>query len=348
MAVGMTGRERLLAMLAEGQPDHLPCLPITMMFAADQIGAQYGAYARDHRVLVQGQIHTAEKFGFDHVSAISDPAREAADFGAPVEWYDDQPPALNETDSLLVDKGRLATLRPPGLVPSGRMEDRVRAVELFRRELGLEKFIEGWVEGPCAEAADLRGINRLMVDFTDDPAFVEELFALTVENAIAFARAQIEAGADIIGVGDAAASLAGPRIYDQFIRPAEQRLMDGIHAAGGRVRLHICGNTRRILAGMGSLGCEIVDLDFPVPMTEAREKMGARQVLAGNIHPVEVLRNGPAAGVTESISRCHRAAGPRYIVAAGCEVPRDTPEANVRALVEYAETHTTAYRAGIS
>ena len=49
--------------------------------AADQIGARYGEYALDHRVMVEAQIHTARKFGFDYVSAISDPAREAADLG---------------------------------------------------------------------------------------------------------------------------------------------------------------------------------------------------------------------------------------------------------------------------
>ena len=35
----MNGRERVLALL-EGRPvDHLPCMPITMQFAADRIGA---------------------------------------------------------------------------------------------------------------------------------------------------------------------------------------------------------------------------------------------------------------------------------------------------------------------
>jgi len=43
--------------------------------------------------------------------------------------------------------------------------------------------------------------------------------------------------------------------------------------------------------------------------------------------------------VTAAIAQCHRDAGPRYIVGPGCEVPRDTPEANLRALCEYARGH---------
>ena len=72
----MNGKERVLAML-DGQPvDHLPLMPITMMFAADLAGVHYRDYASDHRVLAEAQVATAEAFGFDHVSAISDPARE--------------------------------------------------------------------------------------------------------------------------------------------------------------------------------------------------------------------------------------------------------------------------------
>jgi len=310
-----------------------------MMFAADAAGVRYAGYARDHRVLAEAQVRTAEQFGFDYVSAISDPAREAADFGAKLTWFEDQPPDLSEADSLLADKALLGRLPRLDDVRGGRTEDRIRGVELLRRRVGEEKLVEGWVEGPCAEAADLRGINRLMLDFTDDPEFVRELFEFVVENGISFARAQTAAGADIIGVGDAAASLVGPRLYEEFVWPAEKRLVEAIQAGGGRVRLHICGNTRRILGGMGRLGCDLIDLDFPVPVREAREKMGPRQVLAGNIDPVRVLRDGTPEGISEAIGACHREAGARYIVAAGCEVPRGTPHANVRALVEYARSH---------
>jgi MtaA/CmuA family methyltransferase len=319
--------------------DRLPLMPITMMFACGQIGARYRDYCTDYRVSVEAQIRTAEAFGFDYVNSMSDPAREAADCGAVVEYFDNQPVAIVEDQALLADKISLVSLNIPDPLGGGRMHNSLKGLALFKERVGKEKIVEGWVEGPVAEGADLRGINTLMLDFFDDPAFVRDLFAFVVEMELRFAREQLKAGADVIGVGDAAASLVGPDIYDEFVWPYEKKLVDGIHALGGKVRLHICGNTRRILEGMGKLGCDIVDLDSMAPISEARQKMGPKTVLLGNLNPVVVLRNGDPAGVTAAIAECHRQAGAPFIVGAGCEVPRDTPPDNLRALCAYAHTH---------
>ena len=334
----MNGRERVLTMLEGGTPDSLPLMPITMMYAADHGGVKYGQYVTDHRVLAECQTAVAERHDFDYVSCISDPAREAADCGARLEFFDDQPPAIVETDALLANKETLASLEMPDPANATRMSDRLAAAALLKQRVGEYKLIEGWIEGPCAEAADLRGINTLMVDFFDDPKFVRELFEFTLEMGIRFARAQTRAGADMIGVGDAAASLVGPQFYNEYVWPYEKRLVDELHAMGARVRLHICGNISAILEPIGKLGCDIVDLDFMVSVAQARSAMGEKQVLLGNIDPVRGLKNGTSESVTRSIAQCHREAGPRYIVGAGCEIPLGTPPENVQALTHYART----------
>jgi MtaA/CmuA family methyltransferase len=331
----MTGRERILSMFKGKEVDRLGLMPITMMFAASQVGKPYGKYAIDHRVLVEAQLATADRFGFDHVSGITE-TREAPDCGAKIQIFEDQPYAIDESQSRLIDKTALASLEMPDPLGGNLMHDRIQGLSQLKEQVGSERIVEGWVEGACGAGADLRGINRLMLDFYDDPQFVRDLFEFVVELGLRFGRAQIEAGADLLGVGDPAASLVGPQIYREFVWPYEKKLIDGLHEAGGAVRLHICGNTRDILPDMGQLGCEIVDIDSMVSMVEAREAMGPDQILAGGVDPVAVLQNGSPERVQEAVSECHNAAGPHYIVAAGCEVPPDTPEANMRAMAEYA------------
>ena len=333
----MTGKERVFAALDGCPVDRLPLMPITMMFAGDLSGVPYRDYATDHRVMAAAQIRVAETFGFDYVSTISDPAREASDLGASIEWFENQPPAIIESRALLADKTALAVLKQPDPCSAPRMLDRIGGVALLAARAGADKIVEGWVEGPCAMSADLRGLNSLMLDFFDDRAFVIDLFEFVVAMNLRFARAQVEAGATLIGVGDAAASLVGPRVYREFVFPYEQKLIDGLHALGTRVRLHICGNTHKILDYMGRLGADIVDLDFLAPLSEGRAAMGEKQVLLGNIDPVRVLRDGSPESIRQALAECHRQAGPHYIVGAGCEVPRGTPDENVRAMAGFAQ-----------
>lgn len=339
----MTSRERVLSLL-EGKPvDRPPCMPITMQFAADLINAPYRQYETDYRTLAEGQLRVAEEFVLDYVNTMSDPAREASDCGAAVEFFENSPGALNHDDALLSDKSTLLRLEMPDPITAPRMLNGLKAVALLKRRIGKEKIVEGWIEGPCAEGADLRGLNTLMLDFYDDPQFVRDLFEWVTELGLRFAREQIRAGADIIGIGDAAASLVGPEIYEEFIWPYEKRLIDGIHQAGGKTRLHICGNIRFALPLIGKLGADIVDVDYLAPMAEARVKAGDNQILLGNLNPVTVVRNGNPELITQNLARCQAEAGERYIIGAGCEIPRDTPHENFGAFSDYACTHRPAH-----
>ncbi|MGA7414424.1 MAG: uroporphyrinogen decarboxylase family protein [Bryobacteraceae bacterium] len=336
----MTGKQRILARLRGEPVDSLPLMPITMMFAADLAGVHYRDYASDHGVLADAQVAVANRFDFDYVSAISDPAREASDLGATVEWFDDQPPAIVESRALLDEKSKLAALRLPDPSAPGRMRDRIEAVRLLAERNGETRIVEGWVEGPCAMSADLRGLNTLMLDFFDDPPFVEALFDFVVRMEVEFARAQVAAGATLIGVGDAAASLVGPKLYMQQVLPYEQRLIAAIRALGVPVRLHICGNTKRIVEGMGQTGAEIIDLDFLTPLSHARGAMRQTQVLLGNLDPVRALRDGTPASVEAALAECYKQAGSAYICGAGCEVPRGTAHANIEAMTRFARSRS--------
>jgi MtaA/CmuA family methyltransferase len=335
----MNGRERILRTLDGSLPDHLGLMPITMMFAADTIGAKYGSYARDHTVLAEAQFRTAAEYRFDHVSGITE-TREAPDCGAAVRFFEDQPYALDEERACLADKSVLREMSVPDPLSAPFMRDRIEGIACLKAHAGSGKIVEGWVEGPCGAAADLRGINRLMLDFYDDPEFVHALFSFVLELGQAFGRAQVAAGAEIIGIGDPASSLIGPRFYEQFAWPYQKRLVESLQACGARVRLHICGNIRRILPGVARLGCDILDVDSMVSLAEVRAAAGPDLVLLGGIDPVRTIQNGTPAAVAEAAAECHRQAGPRYILGGGCEIPRGTPRENILALADYASEHT--------
>lgn len=333
----MNAYERTLATVRGEPRDRLSCQPIFMTFAARLAGISYRRYVTQASALVEAQLRLCETFEIDVVSCCSDAWREAHDCGTELRYFDEAPPACS--NHLLADKSRLSSIRMPvgGLGP--RMSDRVEAVARFRQVVGGVIPILGWVEGPVAEAADLRGLNELMLDTVDDLPFVLELFEFVTQMEIVFARAQVDAGADIIGIGDAAASLVSRAFYEEYALAFEQRIIDAVHEAGALVRLHVCGNASHLLECFRRLGPDLVDIDYPVPFAGIRERIGSKTVLLGNVDPVAVVRDGSPERIGAAVRACHREAGSRFMVGAGCEIPPDTPEENVRALVDYARSH---------
>ena len=329
----MNSLERTLGLLGDEEIDRLPAMPIFMLWAAKHYGESYADYVRDYRVLCECQLRLAEEFGLDILQLISDPVRETADCGAELEYYDDAPPRTKSF--ILAEKAALGKLRRPDPT-AGRMGDRVAGARHFVERAGDDYPIMGWIEGPIAEAVDMRDMTVFMMDLLTDIGFARDLMDWIVELEIDFARAQIAGGCHMIGIGDAAASLISAELYEAEILPREQMMVAAIQEAGAVARLHICGDTNHILGAMAETGCEIIDLDHPVKMENARGEMGPEPALLGNFDPVSVLYAGTPEQVYEACRECHEWAGRRYIVGSGCETPPDTPEENVRAMMGYA------------
>ena len=326
----MNAFERYAAVLRGGVPDILPRIPIVMQFAAEYIGSDYAAFASEYAVLVEANCRCARDFGFEQLSAISDPYRETHGFGGLVTYVRDGVPRCT---TVLAESKDLSLLLRPDPRSSARMLDRLRAIEEYRRRHGRAYSVMGWVEGPAAEAADLRGVSNFLMDMLDDEEFAARLMDRCLAVGIEFARAQIAAGADTIGIGDAVASQLSPAVYGSLVQPREKALVAAIHDAGGYVRLHICGNITHLLPGIADLGVDILDIDHMVDPVRVRRAVGG-VVLCGNINPVDAVLRGTPAAIGAYVREIYRSAGNPFMVSAGCEIPSGTPVENLQALCE--------------
>ncbi len=214
------------------------------------------------------------------------------------------------------------------------MADRIDAVRAFDAWSGGRHSILGWIEGPAAEAADLRGLTNFLMDLMDDEAYSGELMDRCVELGIDFAAAQLEAGADTIGVGDAICSQISPDLYERLIWPRQKRLFEAIRSRGGLIRLHICGNITHLLPGIAELPIDILDVDHMVDMAGARAAVGSRVALAGNLDPVAAVMNGTPDSIRAQLRKIYETVGNPLLINAGCEIPPGTSHENFRALCE--------------
>ena len=327
----ITPYERLQAML-EGRVkelDRVPNLNIVMFFAAHFINRPFGQFCADYRVLVEGNLRCAEKFGIDVLSTLSDPLREAADFGTELIFPEDEIPRPKQV--LLPDIEDVGKLQLFDPWQSVRILDRLRAIERFKKEKGDEYPVMGWVEGPLAEACDLRGINESLMDIMLNEDLFRQLLEKCTQEAIWCAKAQIEAGAHIIGIGDAAVSLISQDLYKEVVLPYEKRIVDAIKDAGGLVRLHICGDINHLLEDIVTLALDIIDIDWMVDMKRTVEIFDGVSVVNGNIDPVAIMLNGTVADVKDAVRRCRIESKGKACISAGCEIPKFTPHENMLA-----------------
>jgi MtaA/CmuA family methyltransferase len=328
----LSPKQRVYARLARQPIDRIPNLCILMTFAARRIGCTYDQYVQDYRLLVEGNLRCCEEFEIDMLSAISDPVRETHDFGAKVVFpFDDVPYA---SEAYIKSSKDLFQLIPVPPENGKRMSNRLNAIRLFKEKAGDTYPILGWVEGAFAEACDLHGITETMHDLVDQPDFLQGLLEICTEQSILFAEAEIVAGADFIGIGDAAASLIGPRSYKKFVLPYEQRIIQAIHARGAKARLHICGNISSLLTILPESGADIIDLDYPVDFESAVKALSPSIAANGNFEPSRILLQSTVDEVKSAVQRCMSVSDTNTFIAAGCEVPRDTPHENLRAVSE--------------
>ena len=327
----MTSLERLNARLAGKPVDKIPNMNIFMSIIAREAGVSYSEYVQNYQKLVEGNLICAEKYGLDSVCAISDPVREAAAFGAKIVFPQNavpyaETPVINDS----FDLSRLVRFDP---LDSPRTLDRIKACELLRQKVGSDYPVIGWVEGCLAESANLRGINDFLPDLAEEEEYLPELFDIILDQQKRFIKAQIDAGADFIGVGNAVASLIGPKLYEKYGLAWDKATIDYIHEQGARVKLHICGDISSLLELLAGLGADILDIDWKVDFGHAAQVFkGTATAISGNFNPAGAILSGSIQNVENDVRRCIAQGTETTLIAGGCEIPAAVPDENLLAM----------------
>lgn len=301
-----------------------------MHFAARFNGRTYAEFASDHKVLVESNIKAMEYFNMDMVSLISDPYRETSAFGAKIEYIKEGVPrCLNK---VITDISEVHGLKRPDVHTSERTLDRINGARLYRKILKGSVPVCGWIEGPLAEACDLAGVSEMLVNLMIEPDLSELLLDKCILTAKDFARAQIEAGCDVMGIGDAICSQISAEVYDQFVRERHRELFDYIHSLNCKVKLHICGDITHLLHSMKDLNIDILDIDWKTSMDTAYSIFGDSTVRCGNINPVDVQDKNSDELFIMARELVDKEKGRPFILMAGCEITVNTPVENLLAM----------------
>jgi MtaA/CmuA family methyltransferase len=280
--------------------------------------------------LVDANLRALDDFDIDMVGLISDPYRETSAFGARIEFIPEGVPRCR--DVLINTADDVRNLRKPDVYKSERTLDRILGAKLLAKRTNGNVPMIGWIEGPMAEACDLAGIEQFMMMQMMNPDIANILLDKCVLTAKDFARAQIEAGCDIIGMGDAICSQIDPFTYQTFVKDRHREIIGFIHEQGAKVKIHICGDISHLLPSMTDLGIDILDLDWQVDPQLAYEVLGPDVIRCGNIDPRFVMDKSPEEVFSTCKLLCEKEKGRKFILSAGCEIIVTTPAENLMAM----------------
>jgi uroporphyrinogen-III decarboxylase len=312
----------------EGIPKKIPFNPFVMHLAASLTKVDYNLqYCQDPAILVNSQIKCAKFFTIDHVNVSTDAYREASAWGVEIDWESHTPVAKK---NIVIDD--FYSIEIPNLLENKRIMNRVEAVNRFSEIIGGKQCIIGWIEAPFAEICCLFGLVNVLLqckkhDWID---IIKGLTRRILPVQKDFAKLQIEAGADIIGVGDSAISQIGPMRYESCSLEATRDLFNFIQK-DVPVLYHVCGDNdivdkegRDMIRLISSTRADIIDFDYQVDLRKAKEKCGKDNCIRGNTNTTVF---GDSSYSSEEVVNEVRKTievgkpGGRYMFALGCEVP---------------------------
>jgi MtaA/CmuA family methyltransferase len=341
----MTPLQRCLAVLNGQTPDRVPVVPQTFMFAAETAGIKVGELAHSADKMVEAQLTSQAKYGYDGCVIDFDDATLAEACGAKVIFRDDEPAIVDESDLVLKDLADVGRLKLPDPSKDGRLPVWLEATRKLVSRLGDRVFVMGRADqGPFSLACLLRGPQQFMMDLMDEeqhPA-IHQLIDFCRQACAIFAKAQKAAGAHATSIGDAFAgpNLISPQMYRQFALEPAKKLTREVQASGIPFSIHICGNTNGIIADMASTGAKILEVDWKLDMAAARKAVPMSTVLMGNVDPSDPLVLGSPQQVDAAAKKVIESTGGRgLLLSSGCAIGRNTPPDNFRALVAAADRY---------
>jgi [methyl-Co(III) methanol-specific corrinoid protein]:coenzyme M methyltransferase len=328
----MTPMERVMAAIKGRNFDVFPAINPTSVTIAKSMELSGVSFPSAHTNVIEMAELAAvghDYFGFDSVAPYFSVHLEAAALGAHVDWND-------TANTPVVTKkpwGRLDDFNlPPSFLRRSEFQKLLKAIEILKNKYKGRVPVIGKVVGPWTLAYNLYGVENLVLDTILEPEKTKDLIRELSVVPLEFAKAQFDAGADIITWADHVTSdLVSPNIYEEFLLPIHIRAAQTLQSRGP-VILHICGNVMDRIDCIVRTGFSLFHMDSRNNIRAAVERMSASITLTGCINNPVTLAQGTPVTVREEVE-ANLKSGIR-LISPECALPSSVPCENLKQLVE--------------
>ena len=283
----MTSLERVLKTLGHKEPDRVPLFLLVTMHGAKELGLGLQEYFSRGEHVAEGQLRLREKYGHDCLYSILYAPLEAEAWGGEVIFRDDGP--ANSGEPLILDVEQIRSLEPPDVATSPVLARALRATEVLSQR-SHDVPIVGSVVSPFSLPVMQLGFETYLDLMFERRDLFERLMAVNEEFCVAWANAQLAAGATAVGYFDPVSSptVVSPERYRETGFKVAQRTIARIkgptatHFASG-----LCAGIIQDVAQTGTAG---VGVSAEEDLAALKRAAAGKLALLGNLNGITMRR----------------------------------------------------------
>ncbi len=205
----------------------------------------------------------------------------------------------------------------PVLRPERDLPYVIDAVRLIRRELNGAVPLIGFSGSPwtlatyMVEGGSSKDFRLAKTMLYDRPELMHRLLSLLADAVAAYLNAQIDAGAQAVQIFDTWGGALSDAAYQEFSLAYMRRIVSQLRRESEGRKVPVILFTKgggQWLEAMADSGCDALGLDWTTNIGQARQRVGSRVALQGNMDPA-VLYAG-AAAIRAEVGRILASFGP--------------------------------------
>ena len=305
-----------------GNPTSIVCQDLM-----DAVGISFPQAHLDAQAMADLALAGHEIVGFDTVMPEYSVHQESAALGCNVDWGDRE----TMPDSKSAPYADFSDIQvPENILEAPSMRVILDALSILRHQVGDAVAVFGKVMGPWTLSYHMAGTQNFLLHVgMGEKEKVIKMMRQLMPVTVAFARAQFQAGADVVCLADhVTGDLASSRHYEELLLPLHREITAQI---GGPLILHVCGNCNDRVTLFAGAGFDAYHFEWQMGPKTVVEKVGHKISLVGCINNAQTLYQGTPedayAQAREAIEAGVNIIGPE------CAIPLATPLDNLKAIV---------------
>ncbi len=340
----MTPRERMDAFSKGQEIDRIICVPDMGATMAPFVGVKLNDYYHSSELMAELEIVLFRRLRHDSVGISTSLRGVAEAMGSKIAYPDYNISYLLEPAVKSVDE--IESLKIVDPLNDGILPILIKAIKLTKNALANEVDVSASMSGPFSVAASVVGTENLLRWMARYPEKVHTLMDIVAESNNRYIEEVAKLGVSISFADPVSStSLISPKQFREFSLPALQKNINKIkEKTGSAPGIHICGTSKKIWGDVVKAGISNFSIDNAEDLEEAKEIMGDKVVITGNVPPVDVIYSGNKELIFNSVKKCIKKGHDSkkgYILSTGCQIPMNTPMENIEMFMEAGRTYGT-------